>query len=114
MPREEIAEQLKKGCDGLLCLLTDKIDREMVNCASFVSHEKLLFFCKSCIFFVEASNHDKMDAHLSKHGKSSSIHRQYFMQCNNSVMNGAMIPRQKHRCFEDGKKSQFFLLLTCT
>jgi hypothetical protein len=30
MPRAEIAEQLRNGCDGLLCLLTDKIDREMV------------------------------------------------------------------------------------
>ncbi len=43
MPREEIAEQLRKGCDGLLCLLTDKIDREMVSCAP-ASHGKLVFF----------------------------------------------------------------------
>lgn len=33
MPRPEIAEELKKGCDGLLCLLTDKIDRELVEVA---------------------------------------------------------------------------------
>ena len=31
MPREEIKSALSKGCDGLLCLLTDKIDAEMVS-----------------------------------------------------------------------------------
>jgi len=33
MPREEIKEQLGRGCDALLCLLTDKIDGELLDAA---------------------------------------------------------------------------------
>jgi glyoxylate/hydroxypyruvate reductase len=33
MPREEIIAELSKGADGLLCLLTDKIDGELIDAA---------------------------------------------------------------------------------
>lgn len=31
MPRDEIVSEIKKGCDGLLCLLTDKVDDDLVR-----------------------------------------------------------------------------------